>query len=252
MKHIHLKMERSRKMEKDKYRNKIYSLLMVLSTLCVCITYGGGENSFYAIMLYSVSYSVIVISAIFIVIYNAISVFKSINNNYEILCRFKNLKDYYRTIIKVVLKDSFHIICRYLGIIAIFSAFACTFNFAIPTIGFYNIPFLIYLIYYLIKFILIMSLIGIIVIPIYSLLKNLGTTILLLMLVIASLNNNYFENYIIDSISKFPINFISYLSAEQYSFFLMDVIAFSLYISVIALIIRLLIEIVMKNRKDLI
>ena len=251
MKHIRLKMERLEKMEKEKYRNKLYILLMILSSLCVFITYGGGSNSFYAIIFYSLSYSVVVISGAFIVIYNAINIFKNLNNNYEILCRFKNLKEYYNSIVKAVLKSNLQIIIKYIVIIAIASALGCVYNFTIPTIDFYNIPFLLYLAYYLIKFIIIMSLIGIIVIPVYSMLKNTGTVILLLLVVMSSLINPYYEGFVIDNISKFPINFISYLSMEQYSLFLMDVIAFLLYISVITLIIRILIEIIMKKRKDI-
>ena len=105
------------------------------------------------------------------------------------------------------------------------SVFGCYNNYDLPT-TFYGFNFIIILIYYTIKLVVISILFSVISVFIYSLFRNVGIVLYSIILIFCTLINNFQEGVIISEITQFPINYIDYLSLNQYANIIYDVMAF--------------------------
>ena len=230
---------------------KIKFLLLLLGSIIFCISYGGGQDDFFSILLNSYSYSATIIVLMSVLIYNVIDIIKDFNDNYLYLCRLKNMKMYYKKIILECIKSNLKILIIFFLLVISASIIACCNNYSIPE-NFYDINFIIILIYYTLKFIIICILFSIISVFMYILYKYFGIAIFSVIIILCPLINSFEEGSIISEINSFPINYIKYLSFNQYATFFHDIIAFTLYVSIILIIISTFNYIALKKKGDIV
>ena len=87
-------------------KNKLYFLLLLFGMLVFVLTYGGPQSNFWNTLILSISFKPLIMILLLIIILDNINTIKSINNNYLVLCRFKNLKEYYNKILKTIIKNN--------------------------------------------------------------------------------------------------------------------------------------------------
>lgn len=229
---------------------KVKFLILLLGGVVFCISYGGGQYDFFTMLLSSFSYLGTILILIGVLIYNVIDIIKDINNNYLYLCRLKDMQMYYKKLIIECIKSNLKILLIFFILIIAISIFGCFNNYTMPT-NFYGFNFLIIVIYYALKLVILCVLFSILAIFIYIVFKYYGIAFYSLILVFCTLISQYQENFVISEIKHFSINFIDYLSYNQYAIFLHDIITFILFISIIFVIISIFRFLGLKHRGDI-
>ena len=228
-------------------KNKLYFLLLLFGMLVFVLTYGGPQSNFWNTLILSISFKPLIMILLLIIILDNINTIKSINNNYLVLCRFKNLKEYYNKILKTIIKNNTIIIIIFIIVSISFSLLSSLSNFEII-----SNTLIITIIYYYLKLFILINLLSIISTNICLLFNYNATIIFTIILILSILINNYTDNKIISSIIDYPILFINYLRVLNYKPQIHDILSFMLYISLL-----ILIEIILKyqfinKRKDII
>lgn len=228
-------------------KNKLYFLLLLFGMLVFVLTYGGPQSNFWNTLILSISFKPLIMILLLIIILDNINTIKSINNNYLVLCRFKNLKEYYNKILKTIIKNNTIIIIIFIILSISFSLLSSLSNFEII-----SNTLIITIIYYYLKLFILINLLSIISTNICLLFNYNATIIFTMILILSTLINNYTDNKIISSIIDYPILFINYLRVLNYKPLIHDILSFILYISLL-----ILIEVILKyqfinKRKDII
>lgn len=228
-------------------KNKLYFLLLLFGMLVFVLTYGGPQSNFWNTLILSISFKPLIMILLLIIILDNINTIKSINNNYLVLCRFKNLKEYYNKMLKTIIKNNTIIIIIFIILSISFSLLSSLSNFEII-----SNTLIITIIYYYLKLFILINLLSIISTNIYLLFNYNATIIFTIILILSTLINNYTDNKIISSIIDYPILFINYLRVLNYKPLIHDILSFILYISLL-----ILIEVILKyqfinKRKDII
>lgn len=228
-------------------KNKLYFLLLLFGMLVFVLTYGGPQSNFWNTLISSISFKPLIMILLLIIILDNINTLKSINNNYLVLCRFKNLKEYYNKILKTIIKNNTIIIIIFIIVSISFSLLSSLSNFEII-----SNTLIITIIYYYLKLFILINLLSIISTNICLLFNYNATIIFTIILILSTLINNYTDNKIISSIIDYPILFINYLWVLNYKPPIHDILSFILYISLL-----IFIEIILKyqfinKRKDII
>lgn len=228
-------------------KNKLYFLLLLFGMLVFVLTYGGPQSNFWNTLISSISFKPLIMILLLIIILDNINTIKSINNNYLVLCRFKNLKEYYNKILKTIIKNNTIIIIIFIILSISFSLLSSLSNFEII-----SNTLIITIIYYYLKLFILINLLSIISTNICLLFNYNATIIFTIILILSTLINNHTDNKIISSIIDYPILFINYLRVLNYKPPIHDILSFILYISLL-----ILIEIILKyqfinKRKDII
>lgn len=228
-------------------KNKLYFLLLLFGMLVFVLTYGGPQSNFWNTLILSISFKPLIMILLLIIILDNINTIKSINNNYLVLCRIKNLKEYYNKILKTIIKNNTIIIIIFIILSISFSLLSSLSNFEII-----SNTLIITIIYYYLKLFILINLLSIISTNICLLFNYNATIIFTMILILSTLINNYTDNKIISSIIDYPILFINYLRVLNYKPLIHDILSFILYISLL-----ILIEVILKyqfinKRKDII
>lgn len=228
-------------------KNKLYFLLLLFGMLVFVLTYGGPQSNFWNTLISSISFKPLIMILLLIIILDNINTIKSINNNYLVLCRFKNLKEYYNKILKTIIKNNTIIIIIFIILSISFSLLSSLSNFEII-----SNTLIITIIYYYLKLFILINLLSIISTNICLLFNYNATIIFTIILILTTLINNCPDNKIISSIIDYPILFINYLRVLNYKPLIHDILSFILYISLL-----ILIEVILKyqfinKRKDII
>lgn len=228
-------------------KNKLYFLLLLFGMLVFVLTYGGPQSNFWNTLISSISFKPLIMILLLIIILDNINTIKSINNNYLVLCRFKNLKEYYNKILKTIIKNNTIIIIIFIILSISFSLLSSLSNFEII-----SNTLIITIIYYYLKLFILINLLSIISTNICLLFNYNATIIFTMILILSILINNCPDNKIISSIIDYPILFINYLRVLNYKPLIHDILSFILYISLL-----IFIEIILKyqfinKRKDII
>ena len=228
-------------------KNKLYFLLLLFGMLVFVLTYGGPQSNFWNTLISSISFKPLIMILLLIIILDNINTIKSINNNYLVLCRFKNLKEYYNKILKTIIKNNTIIIIIFIIVSISFSLLSSLSNFEII-----SNTLIITIIYYYLKLFILINLLSIISTNICLLFNYNATIIFTMILILSILINNCPDNKIISSIIDYPILFINYLRVLNYKPLIHDILSFILYISLL-----ILIEVILKyqfinKRKDII
>ena len=228
-------------------KNKLSFLLLLFGMLVFVLTYGGPQSNFWNTLISSISFKPLIMILLLIIILDNINTIKSINNNYLVLCRFKNLKEYYNKILKTIIKNNTIIIIIFIIVSISFSLLSSLSNFEII-----SNTLIITIIYYYLKLFILINLLSIISTNICLLFNYNATIIFTMILILSTLINNYTDNKIISSIIDYPILFINYLRVLNYKPLIHDILSFILYISLL-----ILIEVILKyqfinKRKDII
>lgn len=235
-------------MEKN---NKLKFLLLFLGAIIFLFSYANNTTSFFTLMILSYSFNVTIIILIAVLIMNTLDIIKDFNENYLLLCRTKNLNDYYTKQVKACLKSNFTIITIYLILIISASIIGCLGNFTIPNNPYYSFNFIIILLYYTIKFFSIMLLLSIFPIFFSNTLRKIGNILYFGILTMLAMIATTKEDFIILGITNYPLNYIEVLSFLKYGTFLHDILAFLFYISILTILIYLFKNWVLKHRKDI-
>ncbi len=228
-------------------KNKLSFLLLLFGMLVFVLTYGGPQSNFWNTLISSISFKPLIMILLLIIILDNINTIKSINNNYLVLCRFKNLKEYYNKILKTIIKNNTIIIIIFIIVSISFSLLSSLSNFEII-----SNTLIITIIYYYLKLFILINLLSIISTNICLLFNYNATIIFTMILILSILINNCPDNKIISSIIDYPILFINYLRVLNYKPLIHDILSFILYISLL-----ILIEVILKyqfinKRKDII
>ena len=228
-------------------KNKLYFLLLLFGMLVFVLTYGGPQSNFWNTLISSISFKPLIMILLLIIILDNINTIKSINNNYLVLCRFKNLKEYYNKMLKTIIKNNTIIIIIFIIVSISFSLLSSLSNFEII-----SNTLIITIIYYYLKLFILINLLSIISTNICLLFNYNATIIFTMILILSILINNCPDNKIISSIIDYPILFINYLRVLNYKPLIHDILSFILYISLL-----ILIEVILKyqfinKRKDII
>ena len=228
-------------------KNKLYFLLLLFGMLVFVLTYGGPQSNFWNTLILSISFKPLIMILLLIIILDNINTIKSINNNYLVLCRFKNLKEYYNKMLKTIIKNNTIIIIIFIIVSISFSLLSSLSNFEIISNN-----LIITIIYYYLKLFILINLLSIISTNICLLFNYNATIIFTMILILSILINNCPDNKIISSIIDYPILFINYLRVLNYKPLIHDILSFILYISLL-----ILIEVILKyqfinKRKDII
>ena len=179
-------------------KNKLYFLLLLFGMLVFVLTYGGPQSNFWNTLISSISFKPLIMILLLIIILDNINTIKSINNNYLVLCRFKNLKEYYNKILKTIIKNNTIIIIMFIILSISFSLLSSLSNFEII-----SNTLIITIIYYYLKLFILINLLSIISTNICLLFNYNATIIFTIILILSTLINNYTDNKIISSIISF-------------------------------------------------
>lgn len=229
---------------------KKYLLIIFLSSLSIFVTFNGAAD-YFSIFISSLSYSVFVLLNLSLLIYNAIDISKHFDQNYMYVSRFKNLKEYYKNLIKSVLISNSYLLFIIILFLISTVAFSCNGNFNIPSSIQYNIPFLILFFYYFMKFVVIMLIISVLGVLIYKFSNVVGILIYYGLIIFCVFSAVTVEGFVRKSIIDLPMNFINYLIVEEYITFIHDIIAYSLYIFILLIIISIILKIIIHKREDM-
>ena len=196
----------------NKIEIKKYLLIMILGSISIFFTYNG-KFDFFSTMILSLSSNLFVLFTLSIIIFNAIELVKKFEQNYLLISRFKNLKEFYKyVIINILIANSYLLFISIFFLISVVS-FSCNGNFLLPSRIQYNIPFLITFIYFFLKFIILMLTLSILGAFIYILTNVFGVSIYFILIIISIYSVEYVDGFIRKSIIDFPINFINYLNS---------------------------------------
>ena len=226
------------KTKENKY--KLYFLILLLGSLTLGISYGGGRNDFFTMTLCSYSYIGTILILICLILYNTIIIVKDIDNNYLFLCRFKNIKQYYKFTITRCIKSNLLILLMFFLLNIIVSFFFCYNNFKIPT-NIYNQSFILIFAYWTLKLVITILLFIILSIFIYKIFNKFGILIYSLTLILCNILSYYQKNIVTIGINSlhnnFSINFVNYLTINNFATLSNDIKYFSIYLILLLLII---------------
>ncbi len=233
-------------------KDKLKFLILLLLCLSNLVAFLGAKLPVWTIIISCLSTTTNGLFLLVVLLFNTIDIIKSTNNNYLYLCRMKNTNDYFHLLIKKCLKSNLTIILVSLMLNVVVSIICSSGNFAIPQNPYYSFNFLFLFGYYILKYILLYLIMPLGAIFFYNLSPRIGSFIYTCFIIIGTfLEISLPEGKAIDSILKFPIFFKNYIYIERYSPFILDVIAFALYISIWALLLSILKNICIKNRRDI-
>jgi len=230
---------------------KQYFLLFVLSVAIFIFSYGGLNYSFFSLLLFSLSFTSVTIITSFVIVLNSIDIIKSFDNNYNFICRFSSKKNYMKMLLKNIIFSNSVMITILLFLLITGSIIASSGNFEIPYPLYNHFPFLISMIYYIVKFFLLFNLIGIFSAYIYKIFSSKFIIFYLIYLILCCSFVNYNSDIIIQGIFDFPIFFSGYLTVLTYSHPILDILAITLYCSLLLMIINTFDFIYNKKNGDL-
>lgn len=236
----------------DKMIDKVKYSLLLIGIIVFYLSFGGYNSNFWQMILLSFSYQPLILILLFVMIFNVIKTINVFNTNYLVLCRFNNLKEYYKKIIKNIIKENFYILTIFIILVISVSLIGCMGNFTILKDDYYNISYLTIDIYYFTKLFILTNILSALSVVIYLTLKNNGLVMYTGLLLISSFSNDKLKNITISSITKYPIRFIDYVTYLHYDNILHDVLSYLLYISLLLLIISIFKHLFLRKRRDLI
>ena len=176
---------------------------------------------------------------------NLLSIFES--NQFYII-RFKTRKEYLVELIKTVLFSNLCTLLLNVILVVIGLNIFNKYNSSVTVMG-YNMSPWIYIIYMIIKFIILSSIISIITVLLFKILNKKIVIVLNIILYIFIAATPYSATTI-NSIINIPLFIGTYFMKAAYSNFLFEILCFLLYSSVLIIIIEVVKNITLKRMKD--
>lgn len=189
---------------------------------------------------------------LFLFIFNSYNILTELTRNYEFLIRIKNYKEFFSKMIKFIFVSNLIIYLIVIVLVLIISVLRTGMNTRIDLISYYNINNLTYLIFHLIRSFIILNMIVVLLMSIYKLVKEEVVVIIsgLIPLSIVALTPLMKERAI-TKIYNIPIYYAEYFIKNNYGSFTFEIFISLLFIILLIIISKILIEITSKKGIDL-
>lgn len=189
---------------------------------------------------------------LFLFIFNSYNILTELTRNYEFLIRIKNYKEFFSKMIKFIFVSNLIIYLIVIFLVLIISVLRTGMNTRVDIINYYNINNLTYLIFHLIRSFIILNMIVVLLMSIYKLVKEEVVVIIsgLIPLSIVALTPLMKER-VITKIYNIPLYYAEYFIKNNYGSFTFEIFISLLFIILLIIISKILIEITSKKGIDL-
>lgn len=235
-------------------QNTRFKVTIIILVLLSFMAFGSITNKMTMVDgIYNIlTWNFFIMVLLFLFLFNAYNIITETSKNYSFLIRIKNYKEFISKIIKFIFISNLIIYLIVLFLLLIISVLRTGMNFQIDSYGIYNIDNLVYLIFHIIRSYFILNMLVVILVSLYKLVKEEIVVILsgILPISIVALTPFISEKKI-TSVFKLPLYYGEYFIKNNYETFIFEICMSLLFISVLALISKILIEITSKRKIDL-
>ena len=235
-------------------QNTRFKVTIIILALLSFMAFGSITNKItivdYIYNIFNLNFFIMVL--LFLFLFNAYNIITETSKNYSFLIRIKNYKEFISKIIKFIFISNLIIYLIVLFLLLIISVLRTGMNLQIDSYGIYNIDNLVYLIFHIIRSYFILNMLVVILVSLYKLVKEEIVVILsgILPISIVALTPFISEKKI-TSVFKLPLYYGEYFIKNNYETFIFEICMSLLFISVLALISKILIEVTSKRKIDL-
>ena len=235
-------------------QNTRFKVTIIILALLSFMAFGSITNKMTIVDgIYNIlTWNFFIMVLLFLFLFNAYNIITETSKNYSFLIRIKNYKEFISKIIKFIFISNLIIYLIVLFLLLIISVLKTGMNLQIDSYGIYNINNLVYLIFHIIRSYLILNMLVVILVSLYKLVKEEMVVILsgILPISIVALTPFISEKKI-TSVFKLPLYYGEYFIKNNYETFIFEICMSLLFISVLALISKILIEVTSKRKIDL-
>lgn len=235
-------------------QNTRFKVTIVILALLSFMAFGSITNKMTIVDgIYNIlTWNFFIMVLLFLFLFNAYNIITETSKNYSFLIRIKNYKEFISKIIKFIFISNLIIYLIVLFLLLIISVLRTGMNLQIDSYGIYNIDNLVYLIFHIIRSYFILNMLVVILVSLYKLVKEEMVVILsgILPISIVALTPFISEKKI-TSVFKLPLYYGEYFIKNNYETFIFEICMSLLFISVLALISKILIEVTSKRKIDL-
>ena len=235
-------------------QNTRFKVTIIILALLSFMAFGSITNKITIVDgIYNIlTWNFFIMVLLFLFLFNAYNIITETSKNYSFLIRIKNYKEFISKIIKFIFISNLIIYLIVLFLLLIISVLRTGMNLQIDSYGIYNINNLVYLIFHIIRSYFILNMLVVILVSLYKLVKEEMVVILsgILPISIVALTPFISEKKI-TSVFKLPLYYGEYFIKNNYETFIFEICMSLLFISVLALISKILIEETSKRKIDL-
>lgn len=235
-------------------QNTRFKVTIIILALLSFMAFGSITNKMTIVDgIYNIlTWNFFIMVLLFLFLFNAYNIITETSKNYSFLIRIKNYKEFISKIIKFIFISNLIIYLIVLFLLLIISVLRTGMNLQIDSYGIYNIDNLVYLIFHIIRSYFILNMLVVILVSSYKLVKEEIVVILsgILPISIVALTPFISEKKI-TSVFKLPLYYGEYFIKNNYETFIFEICMSLLFISVLALISKILIEVTSKRKIDL-
>ena len=235
-------------------QNTRFKVTIVILALLSFMAFGSITNKMTIVDgIYNIlTWNFFIMVLLFLFLFNAYNIITETSKNYSFLIRIKNYKEFISKIIKFIFISNLIIYLIVLFLLLIISVLRTGMNLQIDSYGIYNINNLVYLIFHIIRSYFILNMLVVILVSLYKLVKEEIVVLLsgILPISIVALTPFISEKKI-TSVFKLPLYYGEYFIKNNYETFIFEICMSLLFISVLALISKILIEVTSKRKIDL-
>lgn len=235
-------------------QNTRFKVTIIILALLSFMAFGSITNKMTIVDgIYNIlTWNFFIMVLLFLFLFNAYNIITETSKNYSFLIRIKNYKEFISKIIKFIFISNLIIYLIILFLLLIIAVLRTGMNLQIDSYGIYNIDNLVYLIFHIIRSYFILNMLVVILVSLYKLVKEEIVVILsgILPISIVALTPFISEKKI-TSVFKLPLYYGEYFIKNNYETFIFEICMSLLFISVLALISKILIEVTSKRKIDL-
>ncbi len=235
-------------------QNTRFKVTIIILALLSFMAFGSITNKMTIVDgIYNIlTWNFFIMVLLFLFLFNAYNIITETSKNYSFLIRIKNYKEFISKIIKFIFISNLIIYLIVLFLLLIISVLRTGMNLQIDSYGIYNLDNLVYLIFHIIRSYFILNMLVVILVSLYKLVKEEIVVILsgILPISIVALTPFISEKKI-TSVFKLPLYYGEYFIKNNYETFIFEICMSLLFISVLALISKILIEVTSKRKIDL-
>lgn len=235
-------------------QNTRFKVTIIILALLSFMAFGSITNKMTMVDgIYNIlTWNFFIMVLLFLFLFNAYNIITETSKNYSFLIRIKNYKEFISKIIKYIFISNLIIYLIILFLLLIIAVLRTGMNLQIDSYGIYNINNLAYLIFHIIRSYFILNMLVVILVSLYKLVKEEIEVILsgILPISIVALTPFISEKKI-TTVFKLPLYYGEYFIKNNYETFIFEICMSLLFISVLALISKILIEVTSKRKIDL-
>lgn len=235
-------------------QNTRFKVTIIILALLSFMAFGSITNKMTIVdCIYNIlTWNFFIMVLLFLFLFNAYNIITETSKNYSFLIRIKNYKEFISKIIKFIFISNLIIYLIILFLLLIISVLRTGMNLQIDSYGIYNIDNLMYLIFHIVRSYFILNMLVVILVSLYKLVKEEIVVILsgILPISIVALTPFISEKKI-TSVFKLPLYYGEYFIKNNYETFIFEICMSLLFISILALISKILIEVTSKRKIDL-